>query len=499
LKKNEDETTHLQKYWAYYFFILFEIGVILIYAFCVDYASFGQPKNASTNLEIANSKIQHTYPLFQDVHVMIFIGFGFLMTFLKHYSWTAVGVNFILGAWVIQIAIIFNKLWFMIAKNEWGKIEISMHTLLDADFTAGSILIAFGGVLGKLNFVQYMIMATLQAFFYSIAYGLGSGYLKAVDVGGSMFIHTFGAYFGLSVCLAIKGKVKDFEKCASNYNSNLFAFIGTIFLWMYWPSFNGAPQEGSAQFRAIVNTYLCLTASCLIVFILSPFLKDGKLHAEYVLNATLAGGVMIGNSADLIFQPWAAILIGFCSGIMSILGFHYINAFLHEKIGLHDTCGIHYLHGMTGFMGGIIGAIYAGTAKESELGDSLLILYPNRAKISANMQGCYQLAALAIVLAIAISSGFLTGLLLKLNIFSHIETAFDDREKWEIEDDEEKNHLNDKKIYDISSDKKTSKKANDQINAIEAEGYNKIATARSAQGEANNIEMNPIDSNQNLA
>jgi len=381
----------------------------------------------------------------------------------------------------------------MIAKNEWGKIQISMESLVDADFTAGSILIAFGGVLGKLNFIQYLIMATFHAFFYSIAYGLGLGYLGAVDVGGSMYIHTFGAYFGLAASFALKGKFKDFSKCASSYNSNLFGFIGTIFLWMYWPSFNSAPQGGAAQFRAIVNTYLSLTASCLIVFILSAFLKDGKLHPEYILNATLAGGVMIGNSADLITQPWAALLIGCCAGTLSILGFHYINAWVFEKIGLHDTCGIHYLHGMTGFIGGIIGAIFAGTATKDQLGDSLLILYPRRETISANMQGCYQLAALAIVLAIALSSGFLTGLFLRIPIFSHLQNAFDDREKWEIEgEEEEKESVMKRGDVEFAIQRSPSaayvhQPVNPHDNdELKKNDYNKIGTARS-DGQANEV------------
>ncbi len=425
------------------------------------------------------------------------------MTFLKEYSWSAVGLNFIIGAWVIQIAIIFNRLWFMIAKNEWGKILISMETLVDADFTAGSILIAFGGVLGKLNFIQYLTMATFQAFFYSIAYGLGLGYLRAVDVGGSMYIHTFGAYFGLAASLALKGKTKDFSKCGSDYKSNLLAFVGTIFLWMYWPSFNAAPQEGAAQFRAVVNTYLSLTSSCFAVFILSPFLKNGKIEVEYVLNATLAGGVMIGNSADLITQPWAALLIGLSAGTLSILGFHYINRFLFEKIGLHDTCGIHYLHGMTGFIGGIIGAIFAGTATEEQLGESLLILYPRRNTISANLQGCYQLAALAIVVAISISSGFFTGLLLRIPIFNDLKTPFDDREKWVIEGDEEEeavklNHdIKDKRVpsavYYI--DQENGYKIDHGKANIELKDYHKINTNRT--DTKNNENDNP-ESNRRL-
>lgn len=44
--------------------------------------------------------------VFQDVHVMIFIGFGYLMTFLKRYGFSAVGFNFLLAALIVQWAII---------------------------------------------------------------------------------------------------------------------------------------------------------------------------------------------------------------------------------------------------------------------------------------------------------------------------------------------------------------------------------------------------------
>ena len=41
------------------------------------------------------------YPEYQDVHVMIFIGFGFLMVFLKSHSWTSVGFNYIIAVWAL--------------------------------------------------------------------------------------------------------------------------------------------------------------------------------------------------------------------------------------------------------------------------------------------------------------------------------------------------------------------------------------------------------------
>jgi len=40
--------------------------------------------------------------VFQDVHVMMFIGFGFLMTFLKRYGFGSVGLNMLVAALVLQ-------------------------------------------------------------------------------------------------------------------------------------------------------------------------------------------------------------------------------------------------------------------------------------------------------------------------------------------------------------------------------------------------------------
>jgi hypothetical protein len=47
----------------------------------------------------------------------------------------------------------------------------------------------------------------------------------------------------------------------------------------------------------------------------------GKLEMEIMLNATLAGGVAIGSSCDLVTEPWVAMAIGTAGGIISALGF----------------------------------------------------------------------------------------------------------------------------------------------------------------------------------
>ena len=80
---------------------------------------------------------------------------------------------------------------------------------------------------------------------------------------------------------------------------------------------------------------------------------------EVVLNATLAGGVAVGSASDLVVTAGIAMFIGGLAGIVSALGFIKLSAFLQEKIGLHDTCGVHNLHGLPGVLGGLIGGLSA--------------------------------------------------------------------------------------------------------------------------------------------
>jgi len=157
---------------------------------------------------------------------------------------------------------------------------------------------------------------------------------------------------------------------------------------------------------------------------------------EDVLNATLAGGVIIGASADLVVSAWIALLIGCIGGTISVLGYEVLTPWLAKTIGLHDTCGIHNLHAMPGFIGGIISAICAGSATSAVYGDSLLILFPALVTRSKSQQAGYQLAALGCMMGNALIVGGITGWILKSPCWDiKLRKIFDDRELWHFEDD----------------------------------------------------------------
>jgi len=421
--------------------ILIQILFIILFGvfsrYDPKYAMRNNFNNGSDNVEDSNKNLIQSYPMFQDVHVMIFIGFGFLMTFLKKYGLSAVSLNFLVSALSIQWSILLHGFLHPHCEDpriDWGEcpdsrpyIDISLGTLLSADFATAAVLISFGVVLGTTNPAQLAVMAFIELILFNVNEYVGRSYIKAVDAGDTIFVHMFGAYFGLAASRVLYNKkAAESEKAGANHISDLFSMIGTVFLWMFWPSFNaGAAASGDAQMRAVINTYLSLCACVLTSFAASAFFSTTKKFSmEHIQNATLAGGVAVGATADMILTPVGAIIIGSFAGILSTWGYSKLTPFLGERWKLLDTCGVNNLHGMPSLLGGVLSIVMAGIATREQYdqfngdkSDSLHEIFfglgedPTR---DGAWQAGMQAAAMGLTLAIAIVGGIITGLIMKV-------------------------------------------------------------------------------------
>jgi ammonium transporter Rh len=65
----------------------------------------------------------------------------------------------------------------------------------------------------------------------------------------------------------------------------------------------------------------------------------------HIQNSTLSGGVAIGAVANMAIRPFAAMLIGAISGVISVLGYRFLTPFMKNRLNLQDSCGVHNLHG----------------------------------------------------------------------------------------------------------------------------------------------------------
>ena len=175
---------------------------------------------------------------------------------------------------------------------------------------------------------------------------------------------------------------------------------------------------------------------------------------EHIQNATLAGGVAVGASADMMLTPFGSILIGTLAGGISTLGYQFVSPWLAERWKITDTCGVNNLHGMPSVMGGLISVIMAGLASfdtydpynlnleappigKGPEGSSLHEIFPRDGHVtawnnathqwdwegdeefwgtggwSAPKQAGRQFAAMVITMVFAVVGGLVTGLLMK--------------------------------------------------------------------------------------
>jgi len=451
------------------FYMIAEVVVLILFLTVVEYHELldgSDPEFLTENSTAAASEMRK-YSQLMDVHVMIFIGFGFLMTFLHKHGYNSLGLTFMVSTFVIQWHIIVGPFFHdVINIGDIHKVHVNLDSLIFADFCAAAVLITYGVLLGKVSPFQLLFIAILEVIFFSINEAIGVS-MGITDVGGSMVVHMFGAFFGLACSLVMKKEdALSHHDNKAVYHSDIFAMIGTIFLWMFWPSFNGAMTSDGRQMRATVNTVLSLCGSCVAAFIWSHVLRrEKKFDMVDIQNATLAGGVAMGTCADLLIGPGPAVLIGIISGIISVVGYVYVQPFLETKMGLQDTCGVNNLHGMPSLLGAVAGVIAIATAKKGdygkELGDQLPEVFKGR---SMGDQALQQLGFIIITLAVGIGSGGLTGLFVVYfdKLLDPMKILFQDSQHWGVPEVENPYYFD--KRGEIQRDPKKEGKINTDVN-----------------------------------
>lgn len=337
-----------------------------------------------------------------SIHIlaMLVVGFGFLMVFVRRYGFGATTGTYLMVATGLPLYI------FLRANGMVGH-ELKAHsveTLMLAEFSVATALIAMGAVLGRLRVFQYALLTLVLVPLYALNEYLvldnGSGLTKGFqDSAGSIIIHAFGAYFGLAASLVLTTAQQRSQPIESDPTSDRFAMLGSMVLWLFWPSFATAIVPFEQMPQTIVNTILALSGATLATYFLSTHFHHGKTSMVDMANATLAGGVSIGSTCNLV-SPTGAFGIGLLAGALSVIGFVFIQPMLESKIKLIDTCGVHNLHGMPGLLGGL----------------TAIVVVPGVVGV--------QLIGIALTLAVALIGGVIAGMAIRAT--GTTEQAYED-------------------------------------------------------------------------
>ncbi|KAJ0064757.1 hypothetical protein NL108_013000 [Boleophthalmus pectinirostris] len=419
-------------------FIFISQGIFLgLFAAFVTYDDHTNALFQTNKTNPMENAVYKDYPFFTDIQVMIFLGFGCLLSFYRTYGFGGMVFNFLTATFTIQWAILVQG-YFHFSHN--GQIHVGVINLINAEFACAVVLISFGAVLGKTSPLQLLIMSLLEILIFGTTEWVVLKYLRINDAGGSILIHVFACYFGLGVTFVLyrpqlsNGHAKE----STSYHSDLLSVMGTLLLWVFWPSFNSAlTLKGDDQHRAILHTFLGLSASTLTAFALSSMLnKNGKLTMADVQNVTLAGGVTVGASVDMMISPAVAYALGMAGATACMLGYKYLSPFLARHCRIQDQCGIHNLHGLTGLISSAAGICAILWASEEVYGPSLYETFthtapaekdPKLAELkqlvpglvpglgrTAPKQALFQAAAVGLTIGVSVIGGVFTGFVLKL-------------------------------------------------------------------------------------
>lgn len=328
--------------------------------------------NVATGIANVNANSSHTYNSSteygtilnilnygQSIHIlaMLLVGFGFLMVFIRKHGFSSITATFL----AVSIAIPLYMLIKSFGGEHFAMSTIDIKTFLFAEFAAASLLIAIGAPLGRLKMDQYLLMGLLfiPAYIFNEWLILESGYFHGfLDTGGSVVIHAFGAYFGLGLVSNTIYKFKDEPSCETDSVSNQFCLLGSMILWIFWPSFTSAIVAPERVVLTVINTVFALCGATLSTYVFSRIIR-GKIEIEDIANAALAGGVAIGSLCDTT-TPGYSMLIGIAAGALSTIGYSILAPKVEKLIKGTDSCGINNLHGMPGILGGLSAVFVTG-------------------------------------------------------------------------------------------------------------------------------------------
>uniref|UniRef100_A0A3B3TVW0 Rh blood group, D antigen n=1 Tax=Poecilia latipinna TaxID=48699 RepID=A0A3B3TVW0_9TELE len=359
-------------------------------------------------------------PEFQDVNVMVILGFGFLCTFPVRYGFSGSGFNLLVAIIATQWALILNGI------DSWYNtkiIRIDLKSIIKAELCAVSALISIGTVLGKTNPVQLTLIALLEVTGFVLNEWLLQTLLKVRPPNSIMLLHVFGALFGLMLTWILyrDGSKQGFEKEKYDEKSGLFSMLGVVFLWMFWPSFNSVLVDDRTRLKAVCSTYLALAVSAVTAAALAVLSSPrGKLNLIQMQSCILSGGAAVGVSVSVVQQPWEAMALGFTAAILSTLGYRYLKTHLLIAFECHDTCAVLSTHGLPGLLGW--------------LAQLVLQIKDSDDHTVAVRFAVFHICTLFTTVSLSLSMGTLTAFLLKWKFWRPPQNkkCFDDQAFWEV-------------------------------------------------------------------
>lgn len=229
-----------------------------------------------------------------------------------------------------------------------------------------------GAFAERMKFKAVMIFSVLWSLLvyvpccYGVWHKAGEflGLTGVIDLAGGIVVHITAGVAALIACVMV-GPRKGFPNTQMPPHNLATTIAGAGMLWVGWFGFNAGSQlaaNGSAAMTLVV-THLSACAACVVWAVIEK-VKLGKSSALGIATGSIAGLAAITPASGKVC-PIGAICIGSISAFVCWLAC----AKLKKKFNYDDALDVFGVHGVGGFIGTVLVAVFGSKSFAGGLGD----------------------------------------------------------------------------------------------------------------------------------
>jgi Amt family ammonium transporter len=188
--------------------------------------------------------------------------------------------------------------------------------------------------------------------------------LGVFDFAGGIVVHITAGVAALVACVVI-GPRSDYPHNPIFPHNMTMTVTGTGMLWVGWFGFNGgsALAADGAAAMAITVTHLSASVAAL-TWVGIEWLKHGKPSALGLATGAIAGLAAVTPASGFI-GPVGAFAIGLASGSLCFVA----STSMKRALGYDDSLDVFGVHGVGGFIGTMMVAVFAAGSFGGNQGD----------------------------------------------------------------------------------------------------------------------------------
>lgn len=190
------------------------------------------------------------------------------------------------------------------------------------------------------------------------------GLTGVIDLAGGIVVHITAGVAALVACVMV-GPRKGFPHAQLLPHNLALTITGAGMLWVGWFGFNAGSQlaaNGAAAMTLVVTHLSACAAS--VVWMLIEWIRNGKPSALGIATGSIAGLAAITPASGKV-GPIGAVCIGSLSAVLCWMAC----AKLKKRFRYDDSLDVFGVHGVGGFVGTILVAIFGSKAFAGGLGE----------------------------------------------------------------------------------------------------------------------------------